>query len=190
MVNKSSTAVLRAIEPNGFVDKYECIGTLGDSHGLTCSIDAVQKWGKASTIKGFETFEKAAESTKHGEISAFVVPCAYPALNTFIMDSALTTAEMFMSRIPSLVLVGTPPASGTVEVVFHHPATQPLLVEIGMPYKRNQLVASNVQACEAAIQTPGALAITNLLSAQYYQIEPIKVLRPGIEMPWLCFKRQ
>jgi hypothetical protein len=170
--------------------RYECIGTLGDDTGLTCSMDAVKRWGKAGKIRGFESFEQAAESTKRGEIPAFVVPCAYPALHTFIMDAELTTAEIFIRRIPALVVVGTSPVPPKVDTVFHHPATEPLLAEIGIPFERHQPVSSNVKACEEAINTPGSLAITNMISAEHYNVQPIKILRQGIEMPWLCLKRR
>jgi len=189
-----SVLELAAAEPSQQADEldsriYECIGTLGDVTGLTCSMDAVRRWGKAGVIRPFESFEQAAESTKRGEISAFVVPCAYPALHTFIMDAELTTAEMFIRRIPALVLVGKTPVPAKVNTVFHHPATEPLLAEIGVSFERNQPVGSNVKACEAALSTPDSLAITNMITAEHFNVQPIKILRPGIEMPWLCFKR-
>lgn len=169
---------------------YDKVGTLcDDPAGLTCSFDAVKRWGKARIIEPYNTFEEAATAVKNDEISAFIVPCAYPRLSYFIMDPDLVTHETFIIRIPSLIVVGKEPdMPSAVDVIFHHPATTPLLSEIPFDFQRDKDVTSNSKACvELLNATSQAAAITNELCATFYQLKTYKVLRPGIMMPFACF---
>lgn len=171
---------------------YQSVGTLCDEpNGLTCSIDAAKRWGKAKDIKPYPTFEEAANDVKQGTISAFLVPCAYPRLNTFIMDSELLANELFSLRIPPLVLVGVekdPPTS--VKTLFLHPATFPLVPEVPILSDQQEFVTSNSKACAILLESPSsAIAITNGLCASFYHLHTYKVLREGILMPFICFTR-
>lgn len=172
--------------------KYQSIGTLCDEpDGLTCSIDAARRWGKAKQIESYATFEEAANGVKQGDISAFLVPCAYPRLNAFIMDEGLLVKEMFSLKIPPLTLVGVakePPIS--VDILFLHPATFPLVPEIPILFQSHQFVTSNSQACVILLKSSSsAMAITNGLCASFYQLHTYKVLREGILMPFICFTK-
>ena len=172
--------------------EYSKIGTLCDeSNGLTCSFDTAKKWGQAKQILPYSTFEEAAEDVKYGNIYAFLVPGAYPKVGSFIMDAKLVVKDVFIKTIPSLVLVGTDkiPPSNTV-VLFHHPATTPLLSEVEIPFKEEQPVTSNSKACTALLDSASeALAITNELCASFYKLNVYKILRAGLLMPFICFVR-
>jgi hypothetical protein len=164
------------------------LGTLGDSTGLTCSMDAARRHYGPIQIVPFERFELAAEATKASLLESFLVPAAYPKTNLFIMDPELEVAETFCARIPPLVVVGQDRLREAVSV-FHHPATTPLLAEVGMAYQRAIPVDSNIEACKAAHQSSDSIAITNALCADYYNMPVFKVLRLGIKMPWIRFTK-
>jgi prephenate dehydratase len=169
---------------------YKRVCTLGDKSEQTCSMDAVRGWGKGLEIVPCETFEAAAQATKSFESDAFVVPAAYPRVNHFIMDQGLEVAEVFIRAIPALVVVGKRELSDSADILFHHPATAPLIGELACVPRKCIEVSSNVRACEAAVENEASIAITNSLSAEYYQIPVRQVLREGIKMPWLCFVRK
>lgn len=170
--------------------EYQSVGTLCDEpDGLTCSIDAARRWGKAKQIMSYPSFEEAADHVRQGIISAVLVPCAYPRLNFFIMDNGLLVKELFSLKIPPLLLVGVekdPPAS--VETLFLHPATFPLVSEIPILFQNHQFVSSNSQACTVLREaSASAMAITNGLCASFYNLHIYKALRDGILMPFICF---
>lgn len=171
-------------------DRYQSLGTLCDEpNGLTCSFHVARQWNKAVEISPFPTFELAASAVKQNQISAFLVPGAYPKLSTFIMDRDLQVRETFISTIPSLVLVGREESMPqSVETVFYHPATTDLLPEIGIAYQTREPVMSNSVACKALLScNDSAVAITNQLCAVFYQLHIYKLLRKGIKMPFICF---
>jgi len=159
---------------------YQSIGTLCDEpNGLTCSFDAARRWGRAKQIVSYPTFEEAAQAAKNSAISAFLVPCAYPQLSSFIMDTELVAKESFLLRIPSLVLVGTDSTP---------PATTPLLPEVPISFQKSEFVTSNTKSCIRLLEKPSvAIAITNSLCASFYQLNTYKTLRKDILMPFLCF---
>jgi hypothetical protein len=98
---------------------------------------------------------------------------------------------MFSLKIPSLMLVGVekePPAS--VDILFLHPATFPLVPEIPIFFRDHQFVSSNSQACAVLLEASvPAVAITNGLCASFYPLYTYRVLREGILMPFICFTR-
>jgi hypothetical protein len=164
------------------------LGTLGDSTGLTCSMDAARRHYGPIQIVPFDRFELAAEATKRSVIESFLVPAAYPNTNRFIMDPELEVAEIFCARIPPLVVVGHSKLREAVSV-FHHPATAPLLTEVGIAYREAIPVTSNIEACKAARESLNSIAITNALCSDHYEMLVLKVLRLGIKMPWIRFAR-
>jgi hypothetical protein len=187
-----NSSIKRAMSKDKDIYPYPRLGTLCDEpNGLTCSFDAAKRWGRAQTISACPSFEDAAERVKRGELSAFLVPAAYPGLNRLIMDSRLVAAETFILPIPDLVLVGRDEtAPERVEVLFHHPATTALLPETGIAYRDTRHSTSNSAACKDLLgcELP-AVAVTNQLCASFYALPVYKVLRRGIAMPFVCFQR-
>ena len=177
--------------------RYSDVGTLGDDleHAhLTCSYDAVKKWGRSVGIVGirpFPSFEAAAEALKREELSAVVVPAAYPRLGSLIYDSALMVRESFLMKIPNMVLAGLAPlAPNYVHSLYHHPATAPLLKEVPFRVVETRAVSSNSKACMALLSDPQpAAVITNALCASFYELKVYRVLRVGIRMPFIVFVR-
>lgn len=169
---------------------YAKVGTLGDETGQTCSMDAVRRWGQAREIIPFQTFELASRAAKAAHIDAFIVPAAYPGVNRFIMDPELEVTEAFVSRIPALVLVALREVESTVKRLFHHPATTPLIAELNCTANERVEVASNVEACAAAVRDRDSIAITNSLCADYFKIPVRQVLREGLRMPWICLAKR
>lgn len=166
------------------------IGTLdAEPPHMTCSYQATEAWGKADYIKSYHTFEDAAEATRRGEVAGFTVPCAYPAIGTFIMDERLTTSDLFISTIPALVAAGTaldPPQEA--QVLFCHPAVLPLLPELPMSYRHVQEVRSNPEACTMLLQyvhPDSAAAVTNETACIHFGLTRYKTLRRHIAMPFL-----
>lgn len=169
---------------------YQSLGTLCDEPNcLTCSFDAARRWNKARHLYPYRTFELAAEAVRSGEIEAFLVPGAYPQISYFIMDSALTVSDTFVMQIPPLVLVGVDSvAPRESDVLYHHPATTPLLSDIDIKYNTHEPVTSNSRACAALLEKPEhSVAITNRLCADHFRLNVYKTLRAGIQMPWICF---
>lgn len=168
------------------------LGTLGDDAiGLTCSMDVARRWGGAQTIEPFSSFEKASHAVKQGHVDAFLVPGAYPRLNAFIMDSALTTSDTFVMEIPSLVLcIAANAVAKDVQYIFHHPATTALLPEVDILWKEAVHASSNVEACRCLLDSPeNSACVTNSLCANHFNLKIIQTLRQGIFMPWICFKK-
>lgn len=173
-------------------ESIQRLGTLGDDTiGLTCSMDVARRWGGAQTIEPFSSFEKASYAVKQGLVDAFLVPGAYPRLNAFIMDSALTASDTFVMEIPSLVLcVATNAVVKDAQYIFHHPATTALLPEIKILWKKAVHASSNVEACRNLLDIPeNSACVTNLLCANHFNLKVIQTLRQGISMPWICFKK-
>lgn len=173
-----------------YLKKYNILGTLGDNEGyLTCSMHIAKELNNADTIKPYPYFEAAATDLKLGNISCLLVPGAYPNINNFIMDSELMVSETFIKEIPALVLCGMQKqCSSNINLIFHHPATTYLLKEIDVSYQENITVSSNPEACRMILKNPdSSIALTNQLCADFYQLETYKILRAGIQMPWICF---
>ncbi|OAX45430.1 hypothetical protein [Paenibacillus sp. AD87] len=172
--------------------KYAILGTLGDEEGfLTCSMHIAKKLNNSDIIKPYPEFEAAAEDLKSGEISCLLVPGAYPKLNSFIMDSELVVSESFVEKIPALVLSGFhAECPDQIDVIFHHPATTYLLSELSIIYRESSTVSSNPEACRKVMHhTERSIALTNQLCADHYGLVTYKVLREGINMPWVCFTK-
>lgn len=171
--------------------RYPVVGTLGGPGGVTCSAAATASWGRAEVVRLYPSFEEAACDTKAGRISGFVVPCAYPSLGSFIMDSRLLAQDTFIQRIPDLVLVGrNSPEMPRANVLFHHRATLPLLPEIKIPFDESRVVSSNIEACERLHEFTDAIAITNSLCASSFGLTVYATLRVGIRMPFVLFCRR
>lgn len=183
--------MIKPVEANAGYS-YDRVGTLCDEpNGLTCSFNAATRWGKAKTLLPYSSFEEAALDVKRGKLSGFLVPGAYPELSSFIMDAELVAKEVFIIKIAPLVLVGLDEAQPpVVAVIFHHPATAPLLPELPIKFQRNEFASSNSVACKMLLQeTSKAAAITNMLCASFYSLSIYKVIREGIDMPFIYFAK-
>ncbi|MFC9711286.1 hypothetical protein ACFTRD_24410 [Paenibacillus sp. NPDC056933] len=173
-------------------EKYAVLGTLGDDEGfLTCSMHIAKKLGNSERIKPYPEFEAAAEDLKSGVISCLLVPGAYPKLNSFIMDSELVVSESFVEKIPALVLSGFDAVCPEqIDIIYHHPATTYLLSELDTIYRESRTVSSNPEACRKVMHNKEkSIALTNQLCAEHYGLVTYKVLREGINMPWVCFTK-
>ena len=172
--------------------KIPKLGTLGDDPiGLTCSMHVARQWAVAETIEPFETFEHACAAVKDRRIDAFLVPAAYPRLNAFIMDAELVAFDTFVMSIPALVLATSTGTTKTgVQLLFHHPAVATLLPEMDRSYEKAVEVSSNVEACRKHLELAHHSAcITNALCVEYFNMSVVQILREGISMPWICFRR-
>lgn len=124
---------------------------------------------------------------KHRTINKVLVPAAYPCIRNFIMDDALKVGETFIYDIPDLVLVAKSELL-IYDVIYLHPATQSLLSKTGVSYYEMVLVNSNSIACEEAIKSEKACAITNKSCAAAYNLVIRRVLRKSIHMPFIIFE--
>lgn len=174
------------------VEKIQWLATLGDDLiGLTCSMDAARRWGVAEKIEPFTSFESASQAVKDGRVDAFLVPRAYPRVNSFIMDAELSATNAFLMEIPPLV-VGVAPdiCLDNAECIYHHPATTALLSDLKMPWTEAVHASSNVEACRKLLEdSESSACVTNALCARYFGLEIVQVLREGISMPWICFRK-
>jgi hypothetical protein len=161
-----------------------------DPVGLTCSMDAAKRWGKAQKIYPFDSFEKACKATKDGQVDAFLVPAAYPRLNTFIMDNRIQVKHVFVMKIPALVFAGLSGCTSSFEKIYHHPAVTPLLTELDVTWNAALTATSNSDACRLVIASGRNTAcVTNALCAKHFNLQILKILRSGILMPWICFEK-
>lgn len=189
-------SVALATERDNLTDcnfQVDRLGTLCDDPiGLTCSMDAARRWGKARKILPFKSFEEAAETLKQGLLDAILVPGAYPKINTLIMDSNLKAGQVFIQKIPSLVLASKCCSDVTgFDKVFHHSAVAPLLNEIAFSWRHALTATSNSEACRMHLASASSsVCITNSLCADYFELTVMQILRLGISMPWVCFERE
>ncbi len=104
------------------------------------------------------------------------------------MDSILRASQTFIMEIPSLVFVGRETLQpNQVGALYYHPATIPLIAEVGVDFHTTRPVTSNSKAAAAALIEPNSVAITNDLCARHYGLTVYKTLRAAINMPWTCF---
>ena len=178
------------------MNKSYILGTLGNDRGyLTCSMYVGNKRYMNSKIRGYSTYESAAYDVKSGGISALLVPVAYPKINNLVMDESLISKEVFIEQIPSLVLIKKSMYCDIkkVERIYLHAATNKLLDDIFSERSNVEIiyVDSNIMSCESLIKdnNKNVAAITNILCANYYDLHIEKVLRKGVQMPWVLFEK-
>lgn len=186
-----STNALRGSPQDTHFD-YETLGTLCDEPNcLTCSFFIAQQWNRAQHVKPYPTYELAAADVKAGLLDVCLVAGAYPRMNALIFDEGLKVVDSFVRQIPPLVLVGfheQPPDD--IRVLYHHPATTPLLGETGLTFQPTEHVTSNSMACKMLLESPDdTVCITNQLCSDYYGLHIYKVLRAATMMPWIVFGR-
>jgi prephenate dehydratase len=170
--------------------RYGAIGTLGDPHRLTSSVDAVVRWGRAQQIVCYDTIEAAVADVRQNRLDGVVVPCAYGPLNGLILDPDLVAAESFVLTVRPVVLAGVEARElAEASVVYHHQATTPLLHEVGVPYRQAATVTSNAEAAKRASCDTQSLAITNDRCARHYGLHVHRTLRVDVRMPFVCFTR-
>ena len=173
---------------------FDKLSTLcDDPAGLTCSYHVAKNKQIAKEILGYPSFEDAAISVKENISNAFLVPGAYPKVNSFIMDPQLVVKEVFIEKIPALVFatkIDENLVNDKDKVIYHHPAVTPLLSELAINWTKTIHASSNSQACKLLIENPeNSRCITNQICAHHYKLKIIKILRTGIQMPWLCIEK-
>lgn len=170
----------------------QVIATLSDSLGLTCSFSVAEGVCQPKRIVRVEAFERGAELVKEGAVNAVLVPGAYPGINAMLMDGELEVLDVFLAKIPDLVLVGRKDViCNVVPSVYYHPATSPLFSRIGCEIQSMIPVSSNPEACiKLQKGHQDDLAITNRLCAEYYKLKIHMVLREAINMPWALFGKK
>ena len=169
------------------------IGTLGrDSNDVTCSILAAKSLNGEFTIAGFSEFELAAEALMAENINAMIVPGAYPHISKFIMNEHFSVMDVFTYIIPPLVFASKYAiAKSKYDILYNHPATNPLLNDIyNAKWNRHENVSSNTVACLKVLESPHiSCAITNAVCAEKYNLSIHQVIRAGIKMPFVFFKK-
>ena len=171
--------------------RINTVGTLGnDVNDPTCSILAVKSLNEPFTIVPYQEFEQIVEPLLAEDVDAMVVPGAYPNISKFIMNELLVVSNVFTFVIPSLVF-GSKESVAKIEydVLYNHPATNPLTNDINAKWGDQINVSSNSVACLNVLQSlhRECCAITNSACAEHYGIYVHKVLRAGINMPFVVF---
>jgi len=172
--------------------KIKRLATLCDDPiGLTCSMNAAQRWGGAEELISAASFEDAANAVINGRADAFLVAGAYPKLNAFIMDSKLIATDVFILKIPSLQMACQAKDAGEIfENMYHHVAVSPLIEESRVRWQNAINSPSNSEACRMMIADARPSAcVTNALCSDHFQLKVLETLRVGIEMPWVCFEK-
>lgn len=167
------------------------IATLGkNSEDVTCSILAAKSIGKHVIVNAFDRFETAAETMLvNDSLDAFLVPGAYPKVNSFIMDKRLEVVMTFIFPIPPLVFAAMEEHK-MYSIMYNHPATNALLNEVIADWGSHFNVDSNSDACLEVLKDPKTCAITNAECAKKYGLKIIQILRQEIKMPFLLFQKK
>lgn len=170
------------------------VGTLGkNSNDVTCSVLATKSLDGDFTISGFDEFELAAEALVAGNIEAMVVPGAYPHISKFIMNEQLAVLDVFTYIIPPLVFASKYlDIKNKYNILYNHPATNPLINNInGTRWDMQENVSSNTIACLKVLENDHiSCAITNAACAEKYGLSIHQVIRAGIKMPFVIFKKE
>ncbi len=174
------------------------LATLGDNNGyLTCSMYVAYHKLRRYSISPYSSFEDAINALKKGNVSLVLVPSAYSLINNFIMDNEIYVKKTFIEKIPPLVLVAKIDAQEMLnkksEVIYLHEATTSVLDEIKFDKKiLIHKVGSNIEACKCLLNDKNIYncAITNLICADYFNLQIIKELRADIRMPWVVFEKK
>lgn len=169
------------------------IGTLGNNpDDVTCSILAVKSLEGSFSIVAFSKFEDAAESLMYKKIDAMVVPGAYPHISRFIMNGQFVVADVFTYIIPPLVFASKCEIFNCkYNVLYNHPATNPLIGEIyTVKWYKQENVDSNSIACLKVLESgENCCAITNASCAEKYGLIVHQIIRSAINMPFVIFKK-
>jgi len=168
------------------------IATLGDKESiLTCSLYVAHKRYDENVKKmPFYSFEKAIEALKDKTVDRCIVPSSYPKISNFIADLELDIKEVFLEKIPNLVLVGLNEIQPEkIETLFLHPATESIIPSFLQKSNiKKVFVSSNSDACRRLKNSPyPSLAITNELASKYYGLYTYNTLRTKMKMPFIVF---
>ena len=173
------------------INGISLIGTLGnDSNDVTCSVLAAKSLGDSFNIAAFKEFEFAAESLMADKIDAMLVPGAYPSISKFIMNEQLDVMDVFTYTIPPLVFASkNKMIKDKYEILYNHPATNPLLKDVyNASWIEQRNVSSNTIACLEVLESErDCCAITNAACAQKYGLFIHQVIRASINMPFVIF---
>ena len=167
------------------------IGTLGNNpNDVTCSILAAKSLGNIFKIAAYNEFELAAESLIGENIDAMLVPGAYPNISKFIMNEQIAVMDVFTYIIPPLVFASKKAQPNPqYDILYNHPATNPLLGDIcKAKWTKQENVSSNTVACLKVLDSKQiCCAITNAACAEKYGLLIHQVIRDKINMPFVIF---
>ena len=168
------------------------VATLGDNKNiLTCSLHvAYKKYNEEVQKMPFSSFEKAIEALKDKTVDKCIVPSAYPKISNFITDLELDIKEVFLEKIPNLVLVGVDEIQAEkIETLYLHPATESIIPSFLKDSTiKKVFVSSNSDACRRLKVSPyPSLAITNELASKHYGLYTYDTLRTKMKMPFIVF---
>ncbi|MFJ6938949.1 hypothetical protein [Streptomyces sp. NPDC101132] len=144
-------------------------------------------------VRLFDTYEKAGEALRRGEVSHLVVANAYSGVDRFYMDPELSLAAAFHWETPPYGIASLP--SGTQDVsprVASHPAPVPIvgqLLDASFGTPKISLVTSTSAAARAVREGEADLALTTLPAARLYGLVFISSTRT-IQMVWSVFVRE
>ena len=183
---------------------YKSIATLWETWlPITCSMDVAIRIKKSLEVIGFNTFEEAAKSVISWSNKALLVPNAYVNISGFFMSEELLVREVFIEKIPALVLAWKQKnIPKNIKNLFLHPSTKSLIEiseKLSMDNHDNTkkkmienivLVNSNQEACEKVLNdTDFSIAITNSICAKYFELEVYEILRPEKDMSFSIFEK-
>jgi prephenate dehydratase len=171
--------------------RFKSLATLGDPpiNNLTSSFYVAEKRELAQGILGLESFEAAIDAVKTGKAEVALIAGAYPKIRDFIMDASLTCIDSFIEQIPPLVLTGVQPSlPSSIETIYLHPATIPLLPKVSTRYDKTVETKATSAAAAKAKNDPQSLAICNKLAADYYGLNIHQILHPVLNMPFALFQ--
>lgn len=167
------------------------IGTLGNNpNDVTCSVLAAKSLGDVFNIATYNEFELAAESLITESIDAMLVPGAYPNISKFIMNEQIAVMDVFTYAIPPLVFASKQAVPNSqYDILYNHPATNPLLGDIcKAKWTKQENVSSNTVACLKVLESKQTCcAITNAACAEKYGLLIHQVIRAEINMPFVIF---
>ncbi|MBS9780076.1 MAG: hypothetical protein KGV51_05550 [Moraxellaceae bacterium] len=171
------------------------VATLGDNNTpSTCSFLSTEHRFPNENIQLFNSFEDCITQVKIKNSDITVIPSAYPFINPIIMDEKLEVFDVFLYKIPNLV-IATHHRNNLLNIfdnLFYHPATETLLKKAHVRYSflNKNTVQSNTESAQKAIKIKNSACITNEYCVNKFDLKILQVLRKDLVMPFLCFKRK
>ncbi|MFI2612891.1 hypothetical protein [Kitasatospora sp. NPDC018619] len=141
-------------------------------------------------VRLYDSYERAGDALRRGEVSHLVVANAYAAVNEFYMDTRIALAAAFIMETPEYGIARdgdhqVPP----FPTVASHPAPVPLVGQLlPQPYRVGEItLMPSTSAAARAVRERGAdLALTTAPAADRYGLQFISRTRT-IQMVWSVF---
>lgn len=109
------------------------------------------------------------------------------------MNEHFLVMDVFTYTIPPLVFASNDvTCKRNYDILYNHPATNPLLNDISLSkWDEQENVSSNTIACLKVLENKHtSCAITNAACAEKYGLSIHKVIRNGINMPFVIFTKK